>query len=283
MPSPFPGMDPYLESHWRDVHASLTIYIRDALQDALPRELRARVEERIVLETPEGWSNPLFPDVRVIEHRPRAQGGVATVAAPEATEPLVIDAETEPLTEGYIEIIDAASGNRVVTILEVLSPSNKLPGDYRQAYLRKQREIVHSDTNLVEIDLLRCGKHAAAVCLPNIPSSRRTPYLVCVRRATRRSKAEVYPIPLSSKLPTIKVPLRPTDADVLLDLQALIERCYRNGRYEGDLDYRLDPDPPLSREDAQWVLELLRGKGLRPPAAPKKQRKRKPRRKPDGA
>jgi hypothetical protein len=275
-------MDPYLESHWRDVHASLIIYIRDALQGPLPPELRARVEERVVLESHEGLGNPLFPDVRVIEHRPQRQAGVTAVTRLEGTEAVLIDAESEPLTEGYIEIIDAASGNRVVTIIEVLSPANKTPGADRQAYQRKQREIVQSDTNLVEIDLLRCGKHLVAVPLDNIPLRLRTPYRVCVRRATVRSKAEVYAIPLSGKLPTVKVPLRPGDADVLLDLQALIEQCYRNGRYEGDLDYRLDPDPPLSGPDAKWALELLLSKGLRPAAAPKKKRKRRPRRDADG-
>ena len=77
MPSPFPGMDPYLESHWRDVHASLVIYIRDAIQDSLPSSLRARVEERVILEGPEGFGNSLYPDVRVVEGRPQNRGGTA--------------------------------------------------------------------------------------------------------------------------------------------------------------------------------------------------------------
>ncbi len=159
MPSPFPGMDPYLECHWRDVHASLVIYIRDAIQDTLPPELRARVEERVVLETPEGLSgNPLYPDVRVIDAPPRQRGGVTTMIRSKTAEPILFEADMEPLTEGYIEIIDAESGNRVVTIIEVLSPSNKTPGADFHEYQRKQREIVQSDTNLVEIDLLRGGK-----------------------------------------------------------------------------------------------------------------------------
>src|SRR5438132_6084887 len=71
MPSPFPGMDPYLEAHWRDVHASLIIYARDALQGVLPGSLRARAEERVLLGTPQGiGDHPLFPDVRVVEYRP---------------------------------------------------------------------------------------------------------------------------------------------------------------------------------------------------------------------
>src|SRR5436309_2366372 len=106
MPSPFPGMDPYLEDHWRDVHTSLVIYIRDALQEVMPASLRSRVEERVVFETPQGLAEEdRYPDVRVVEFhpqgpRPRQADGTAVA------EPILLEAETEPLTEPYIEIID---------------------------------------------------------------------------------------------------------------------------------------------------------------------------------
>jgi hypothetical protein len=87
--------------------------------------------------------------------------------------------------------------------------------------------------------------------------------MVCVRRAWTPSQAEVYPMPLQQRLPTIKVPLRQTDPDALLDLQALIEQCYRRGRYEGDLNYAVDPEPPLLDPDDQWADEMLRLRGLR--------------------
>lgn len=283
MPSPFPGMDPYLESHWRDVHHRLITYASDALQGALPPELRARVEERVVLATPEGWGSSMFPDVPVIEHRPQRRVGNVAVLQREATEPLLIDVARERLTEGFIEIIDVSSGNRVVTILEVLSPANKMPGDNLEEYLHKQREILQSDTNLVEIDLPRGGRHVAAVPLDNIPVPRRTHYMVCIRRPTLPTKAGVYLMPLAEPLPIIKVPLRPGDADVPLDLQALITECYRNGRYEGDVDYRRDPEPPLTGPAATWVDELLRSKGLRPAPSPKRKRKRRPPGASDGA
>lgn len=275
MPSPFPGMDPYLEDHWRDVHHRLITYASDAIQDQLPMELRARVEERVVLEMPEELGNPLFPDVRIVEDRPRGNGGVTTITRLAGSEELLLDADDGPLTEGFIEIIDASSGNRVVTIIEVLSPTNKLAGAGRNDYLRKQKEIIQSDTNLVEIDLLRCGRHTVAVPLIKIDPRVRTPYIVCIRRPTLPGKAAVHLIPLSGQLPTVKVPLRPGDNDVLLDLQALIEQCYRKGRYEMDLNYRHDPDLPFSGRTAEWVGELLRGKGLRP-TEPKKKRKGKP-------
>jgi hypothetical protein len=131
--------------------------------------------------------------------------------------------------------------------------------------------------------LLRGGKHVAAVPLDNIGSGLRSPYMVCVRRAALRTKAEVYLIHLPQKLPTVNIPLRPRDADVPLDLQALIEQCYRKGRYEGDINYRLDPDPPLTSPDAKWTAELLRSQGLRPAEREKKKRRGKPRQSSNGA
>jgi Protein of unknown function (DUF4058) len=273
MPSPFPGMDPYLEAHWRDIDAGLIIYARDALQRVLPGDLRARVEERVLLETPEGFADhPLYPDVRVVEYPQRRataapEGGVAL------EEPLLVDAE--PATEPFLEIIDRESGNRVVTVIEFLSPSNKSPGDNRDLYLRKQHEVCASNANLVEIDLNRFGIHTLAFPLDYLGAPHRTPYMVCVRRATRRGGAEVYPMPLSQRLPRIRIPLRPDDADVRLDLQALVDQCYRNGAYEGTLNYADDPDPLLLGGDKKWTAERLREAGLRPRRKPSR-RKRKP-------
>jgi hypothetical protein len=266
-------MDPYLEAHWRDVHARLVIYACDALQGVLPRSLRARVEESVLLETPEGiGAHPLFPDVRVVEYTskreapPRSEAGVAVA------EPLLVPTEVEPQTETFLEIIDRASGNKVVTVIEFLSPSNKSPGPNREQYLRKQQEVCASDANLVEIDLNRFGTHTLAFPLIYLKREHRTPYMACVRRATRRDTAAVYRMPLSQRLPVVHIPLRPDDADVPLDLQALVEQCYRNGAYEGTLNYAADPDPPLGGADAEWAEERLRELGLGRP-------RRRPRRK----
>jgi hypothetical protein len=257
-------MDPYLEAHWRDVHARLIIYACDALQGVLPESLRARVEERVLLETPQGFrSHPLYPDIRVVEFGLKREGAGHASAGVAVAEPWLVDAEIESPTETFIEIIDTESGNRVVTVIEFLSPSNKSPGPNREQYLRKQREICYSATNLVEIDLTRVGSHTLAFPLEHIKHRGRTPYMACVRRAMVRGKVEVYPLPLSDRLPTIKIPLRPDDADVHLDLQALIDQCYRNGGYDGTLDYSVDPDPPFLGDAKKWVVDLLRKKGLR--------------------
>jgi hypothetical protein len=200
-------MDPYLEAHWRDVHASLVIYTRDALQSALPGALRARVEERVVLETPQGLSlHPLFPDVRVVEYPPTSGLEAAPRGGLAVAEPLVVDTQPEPYTEPFIEIIDRESGNRVVTVIEYLSPANKIPGDNREQYLRKQSEICSSETNLVEINLNRFGIHTLAFPLDHLKPQARAPYMASVRRVTRPGKAEVYPMPLWERLPSIKIP-----------------------------------------------------------------------------
>lgn len=99
--------------------------------------------------------------------------------------------------------------------------------------------------------------------LESLLASHWTPYQVCVRRGWELTAAAIYPVPLRERLPIIKIPLRETDADVLLDLQALLDECYRKGHYGDDLDYRTEPEPPLEAADAAWAAELLRGQGRR--------------------
>jgi hypothetical protein len=269
MPSPFPGMDPYLEAHWRDVHARLIIYACDALQGVLPGSLRARVEESVLLETPEGiGDHPLFPDVRVVEYTSKRYLETPRSAAIAVVEPMLVDTDHEPVVETFLEIIDRETGNRVVTVIEFLSPSNKSPGLNRNQYLRKQREVCSSSANLVEIDLNRFGTHTLAFPLQHIKRRGRAGYMVCVRRVSLPGKAEVYPMFLWNRLPVVKIPLRPGDADVPLDLQALVEQCYRNGAYEGTLDYSVDPDPPLLGAEREWADEHLLEMGLRPRKKP---------------
>ena len=129
MSSPFPGMDPYLESHWGDVHQAFITYLRDSLQPQLPHHLRARMQERVYVELPEDIRHEYFPDVRVIEDpTPRAArgGSVAEGSGRVAVaEPLLIDLDVEPRTESYIEVIDVRSGHRVISSIELISPSNK--------------------------------------------------------------------------------------------------------------------------------------------------------------
>jgi hypothetical protein len=254
-------MDPYLEEHWRDVHHSFLTYARDDLQAQLPGDLRARLEERVYVEPEFGPSRGIYPDVHVVEH-PGRGGAVAVAEDVQLAEPLIIPLESEPITEGYIEIIDVGSGNRVVTAIELLSDANKSTGEGRELYRKKQRECVQAGVSLVEIDLLRSGQRVLAVPEIRVPPSHRTTYQVCVTRCWPSKSFEVYRAPLREPLPTIRVPLRQSDPDVVLQLQSLIDRCYHNGRYD-DIDYRADPNPPLPPEDASWTAELLTAKALR--------------------
>jgi hypothetical protein len=262
MKSPFPGMDPYLEQHWSDVHSSLVIYSRDRLQPRLAGDLRARVEERVFVETEEGQYRTIYPDVRVVETSRGSSPAAASEPGIAVEDPLVVEFGDEPATQGYIEIVDAASGNRVITVIEFISPSNKMRGEGRDLYLKKRREVMRAGASLVEIDLTRAGYRDLPLPPGRFPRSHQTTYQAGVRRSWKPTQYEIYRVPLRQPLPTIRIPLRPTDADVPLELQAIIEQCYENGRYDS-LDYRVPPEPPLDPDDAAWADELLRAAGRR--------------------
>jgi hypothetical protein len=266
MKSPFPGMDPYLEQHWGDVHHNLITFAQGLLNEHLPRDLRARVEERVLVELP-SEDRTYYPDLRVVEHEREGQGGAAVPdSGVTLAEPLEVPL-LEPETQGFLEIVETHPERRVITVLEVLSPSNKYAGRGRDLYRQKQSDLADAEISLVEIDLLRAGPHVLQVPLGQYPPSYRTAYKVCVHRGWKAS-AEIYRVPLRELLPAIRVPLRQTDADAPLDLQALITQVYRHGRYD-DIDYTLPPVPPLDPDDAAWADELLRAAGKRPVAPPR--------------
>jgi hypothetical protein len=264
MHSPFPGMDPYLEQHWGDVHLNLVTFAQGMLNERLPRDLRARAQERIVVEL--ASEHRVYPDFEVVE-RERPRPGATAVPSSNVTlaEPLEVPF-LEPETQGFIEIVETRPERRVITVVEVLSPSNKYAGRGRDLYRQKQRDLADGSISLVEIDLLRAGPHVLQVPLAQYPPEYRTPYKVCVHRGGK-ARAEIYRLPLRERLPAIRVPLRETDADVPLDLQALVTQVYRHGRYD-DLDYTVPPVPPLDGDDEAWADGLLRAAGKRPPAPP---------------
>jgi len=262
MRSPFPGMDPWLELHWRDVHARLIIYIADHLQRHLPAPLVARAEESVSVDIEEDQPVLLRPDMAVTEDWRGGgdNGGVVTAVEPTTVaDPLVLYAPEVEL-DRHVEIYDPTGGGRVVTAIEVLSPSNKLPGRARTAYQSKQRLFLSGGVNLVEIDFVRAGEWTFSIDESVMPPNRRTPYMVCVFRATRLGERAAYPLPLRERLPRIAIPLRPTDRDVTLDLQAVVDEAYEKGRYDRT-DYRRPLDPPLPAEDAEWATGVLRMAG----------------------
>lgn len=260
--SPFPGMDPYLEKHWGDVHSRFVLYACDQMQIGLPRDLFARVEERVYVENEGVRERSMLPDVRVVEHpngggtAVAVQGGIAVV------EPYVLHIDNEPVTETFIEIREAGSGDRIITVIEFLSPTNKSPGEGRRLYRKKQNELLEANVSLVEIDLVRSGRTVFSIAPHEIPAHIRAPYHVVVRRGWDWTKAEIYPLPLRGRLPAFRIPLRETDSDIALNLQALIDQSYANGRYD-TIDYQVDADPPLEGPDAEWADALLRAAGKR--------------------
>jgi hypothetical protein len=260
--SPFPGLDPYLEARWSDVHQRLITYAADQLGPQLPTDLRARIEEHVFVEAQTEQVRRIVPDVHVSPYplsksKPSAFSETGTTVA----EPAVSLFDDEAQTQGYIEIRERAGG-KVITVLEVLSPANKVPGEGQRLDLQKQRELLHSDTNLVEIDLIRSGDRVIAFPQHRIPVQNQRDGLVCVRCAWSERARELYVLPFRQRLPSIPIPLRQADAPVLLDLQALLDQCYRNGRYD-DIDYSQPPSPPLPPEDAGWAEALLKGAGNR--------------------
>jgi hypothetical protein len=254
-------MDPYLDRFWLSVHNKLVTYLSDELNGLLPADLRAEMTERVLISSGEdAYRRRILPDVYVVERAPGLGAAPAEAGGVAVAEPLLITFPDDPIIETAIRITDL-SGERLITAIEVLSASNKRAGGDRDQYLRKRDEYFAGGVNLVEIDLYRGGERTVSGVDDVVPPARRTPYLVLVRRATRFVPLEVYPLPLRQRLPALPVPLRPGEADVIVDIQPLIDRVYANGRYP--IDYGKAPEPPLHPDDEAWADELLRTAGRR--------------------
>lgn len=255
--SPFPGMDPYLERFWNDVHGKLVTYIADALNDALPPRFRATMQERVIIaDIDQPLSGARYPDVAILEAPIIARSGPAVRSMRSlVTAPALMAYQGEPLTQYFVEIVDTKFGEKVITAIEVLSPENKRMSEGRQEFLRKQDEYRRARVSRVEIDLLREGRRPFEFPERLLRPEQVKPYYVAVYRGHKPASCELYSIDLREPLPLIAVPLREADADVQLDLQSLIEHVYRTGRFPIDYD---DPcDPPLVGEDAAWARQLL--------------------------
>lgn len=264
MPSPFPGMDPFLEhpDFFPDLHGRLHVYISEALQTRLPVPYFAVINERLWVETSARY---VEPDTDVIHGGLAVEepdGGGVAVAARARTTPLVFEVTHDERSEAYVEIRTrtADGGERIVTVIEVLNLSNKTPGEKgRVLYLEKQREVLGSAIHLIEIDLLRGGEHTTPMALERLQRKARPfDYHVSVHRFDQRGRFFIYPWKLEVPLPEIAVPLLPGHGEVPLDLQAVFTRCYDTGPYRRRVRY--EPErivAPLAEERTEWLNQVL--------------------------
>lgn len=258
MPSPFPGMNPYLEQPdlWLDFHNTFLILLRDVLTPQLVPRYHVRVEEHVYVQDLDAGPTPLGrPDaaVHAATERVPAATGTATAELVAPATGFVPRMVRDEMHAVYLEVRGKAGG-KVVTTIELLSPSNKERGDDREAYLKKVRRILGSSANLVEIDLLRGGPRMPWVGLPPCD------YCAVVSRAETRPEVDIWPIGLRDPLPKIPIPLLAGEPPAAIDLQALLHRVYDSAGFDYAI-YHGEPEPRLAPADAAWAAQFL-------PAAP---------------
>src|SRR5437588_11069008 len=227
MPSPFPGMDPYLEDEklWPGFQHHLVNCLYQILLPGLVDRYRARVGQRHY-----ATEQALFTSIVREEHH-----------------------------EEFIEIRQRTD-NRLVTLVDVVSPANKLTAEGRKAYLDKRREGRAAGTNLVEIDLVLQGQPMLEYSRDGLPD---WDYAVTVTRSTQPERHEIYTATLQERLPRFRMPLAADDRDTVLDLHTAFTRCYDQGGFQSKINYQRDPSTALNPEDRQWLHEVLRQQKLR--------------------
>lgn len=252
MTCPFPGMDPYLEGElWTTFHIQLAVEIARQLTPRLLPRYFAFANQRQVTDTPEEVAieaTDVYPDVGVVEAKPVPMRGVTALAEPPIKLRTIVPSM---VPHSWVEIRDQA-GRTLVTLIEILSPTNKR-GDGRKEYLHKRNKVLRSSAHLMEIDLLRKGKRVPMT--EPLPSG---DYFVFSTRANKRPESEVWRIALSDSLPTVYVPLREPDPDVPLDLQQAFRTIYDSSPYGAAIDYSKPPDVSLSKAAAAWAAERIK-------------------------
>ncbi len=260
MPSPFPGMDPYLEGpEWRSFHTPFSVQLGRQLVPLVRPKYFVRTEKVYLLTEPDDpapAAGRRSPDVSVL-HTDLA----AAPAPPAAAAAAVLDAPlhlrvavADEAPQVTVEIYDLADRS-LVTAIEVLPPTNKERSG-RDDYLAKRRRVLRSTAHLLEIDLLQTGPR-----MPMRDPIPRTDYCVLLSRADRRPMTEVCPVSVRHPLPAVPVPLLPGDPDVSLDLQRALSAVYDNWAYDLELEYRRPPPVSLPPADAAWAADRLAGRG----------------------
>jgi hypothetical protein len=256
-------MDPYLEEPltWRTVHGALLTNLMSQLNATLPEGLMAVIEDRVVIST----QRSINPDVSILRfstapNRPQIRGGTATLVAAEADPAFYVRHEM-PLPQRHVAIRTVRG--ELVTVIEVLSPTNKRSGKDRAEYKNKQAELLASDVHLLEVDLLRGGEYTVAVSKEDVDANSEWDYLVSLHYGGTGEEYEFWPISLRRRLPRVYVPLTDGLPNQVIDLQAALSLTYDDGPFARATDYRRAASPPLSEHDADWADALLREKQLR--------------------
>jgi hypothetical protein len=256
MPSPFPGMDPYLEnpSIWSDFHGTFLVCLRAELNRLLPKGFVARWDRYVWVDDPDCDSLQVLgqPDVFVSDlvggESPAPAGTI--LAAPATITLPVLDPKGKP----FVKIIDVQK-RRVVTVVEMLSPANKKAGKDRDAYLAKRQEYLRAKTNLVELDFLRTGLR------PPVEGGRPPgDYYVIVSRVEDYPRAAIWPLTVRDSIPPLPIPLVPELEPVWMAIWPSMAQAYQDARLDDDIDYSQPPIPSLSEPDATWARELIDSK-----------------------
>ena len=227
MASPFPGMDPYLEDdkRWNAFQPHLVQALYQMLLPGLMDRYRARIGERLYSS-----EQALFTSIVREEHK-----------------------------EPFIEVRQRSDG-RLITLIEVISPANKLTSEGRAHYLERRSEVKGLNAHVVEIDLVLQGQTLIEYAKDSAPT---WDYAVVVTRWTHPDRYEIYSATLPKRLPRFRVPLASDDRDTVLDLQAAVGRAYDQGDFHKLIDYTRDPATRLSDENRRWLDERLKEEKLR--------------------
>ncbi len=266
MPSPFPGMNPYLENPqlWSQIHTHLIVAIAEGMNPLLRPKYRMAMEQRVYKDTESNDNSSVLvgiPDNVVFKPSstkiPSQSSNVAV--APPLVKPIPITLpQSEIIREWYLQVKDVET-KEVITVIEILSPKNKQKGEGRKKYLKKREQILMSLTHLIEIDLLRIGES-----LPmNIQEEMKTDYRIIISRSNYRPQADLYAFNLPQEIPSIPLPLKPEDQEPIIPLQQLLHDVYERGSYDLAINYQKKTFPELSEKEDTWLDNLLKKQGLR--------------------
>ena len=256
MPSPSPGMNPYLENPelWTEVHHWILTLLAESLIPQLRPKYRVAVEKRVYHDTDRNSVLIGIPDVAIARSlKPTIQESSNIAVASPPVKPITVNIPIpEEIRETYLEVREIATGE-VITVIELLSPKNKRQGEGRKAYQTKRLQILGSSTHLVEIDLLRAGES-----MPILDNNIKSDYQILVSRSQLRPRAELYPFNLSEVIPAFFLPLQKEDIEPLVDLQNVIQDLFDRAGLDLAIDYNSEPVPPIQETDLIWVNELLK-------------------------